>query len=319
MNGRRLGVLISGRGSNLQAIIDAIADGRLRAEIAVVISNISNAAGLDEGAAPLDIPTARHAASGLRHREPPTIARWPRRCARDDVDLVCLAGFMRLLGTAFIDAFPNRILNIHPSLLPAFPGLDAQRQALQHGVKVTGATVHFVDAALDAGPIVVQAAVPVRADDTVASLAARILVEEHRLYPEAIDRVLERRLAHRRARGWSTRQPSRRNPREGLACARECVRRVAAIVAFVLALPLASAAQAPPRALSDAMRAIFGLRDYTAFDWISGRYLKGTLTLQGWVRVEQLKREAERVARGDRRRRRGRQRDRRVAGAQQRR
>ena len=188
MNGRRLGVLISGRGSNLQAIIDAIADGRVRAEIAIVISNISNATGLQRAAA-ANVPTLV-----MPHQD------WASRTAYDraltealrarNVDLVCLAGFMRLLGTEFIDAFPNRILNIHPSLLPAFPGLDAQRQALQHGVRVTGATVHFVDAALDAGPIVVQSAVPVRHDDTVASLAARILVEEHRLYPEAIERVL---------------------------------------------------------------------------------------------------------------------------------
>ena len=188
MNGRRLGVLVSGRGSNLQAIIDAIADGRLRAEIAVVISNIQNAAGLDI-ARVANIPTLV-----IPHQDSPSRAAYDRALAQAlrtrQVDLVCLAGFMRLLGTSFIDAFPNRILNIHPSLLPAFPGLDAQQQALQHGVKVTGATVHFVDAALDAGPIVLQSAVPVRADDTVASLAARILVEEHRLYPEAIDRVL---------------------------------------------------------------------------------------------------------------------------------
>jgi len=188
VNGRRLGVLILGRGSNLQAIIDAIADGRLRAEIAVVISNIQNAAGLDI-ARVANIPTLV-----IPHQDSPSRAAYDRALAQAlrtrQVDLVCLAGFMRLLGTSFIDAFPNRILNIHPSLLPAFPGLDAQQQALQHGVKVTGATVHFVDAALDAGPIVLQSAVPVRAADTVASLAARILVEEHRLYPEAIDRVL---------------------------------------------------------------------------------------------------------------------------------
>lgn len=188
VNGRRLGVLISGRGSNLQAIIDAIADGRLRAQIAVVVSNISNAAGLERARA-ANIPTLV-----MPHQDSPSRAAYDRALAEAlrtrQVDLVCLAGFMRLLGNAFIDAFPNRILNIHPSLLPAFPGLDAQQQALQHGVKVTGATVHFVDAALDAGPIVLQSAVRVRADDTVASLAARILVEEHRLYPEAIDRVL---------------------------------------------------------------------------------------------------------------------------------
>jgi phosphoribosylglycinamide formyltransferase 1 len=188
VNGRRIGVLISGRGSNLQAMIDAIADGRLRAEIAVVISNFSNAAGLEKARA-ANIPTLV-----MPHQESPSRAAYDRALAdalrARQVDLVCLAGFMRLLGTAFIDAFPNRILNIHPSLLPAFPGLDAPQQALHHGVKVTGATVHFVDAELDAGPIVVQAAVPVLPGDTLASLSARILVEEHRLYPEAIERVL---------------------------------------------------------------------------------------------------------------------------------
>jgi phosphoribosylglycinamide formyltransferase-1 len=188
VSGRRIGVLISGRGTNLQAMIDAIAEGRLRAEIAVVISNIWNAAGLEKASA-VNIPTLV-----MPHQDSPSRTAYDRGLAdalrARNVDLVCLAGFMRLLGTTFIDAFPNRILNIHPSLLPAFPGLDAQRQALHHGVKVTGATVHFVDAALDAGPIVVQAAVPVLPGDTVASLSARILVEEHRLYPEAIDRVL---------------------------------------------------------------------------------------------------------------------------------
>jgi phosphoribosylglycinamide formyltransferase-1 len=188
VNGRRLGVLVSGRGSNLQAIIDAIANGRLRAEIAVVISNIATAAGLDR-ARTAGIPTAV-----LPHQDWSSRAAYDRALAEAlrarSVDLVCLAGFMRLLGPTFIDAFPNRILNIHPSLLPAFPGLDAPHQALQHGVRVSGATVHFVDAALDAGPIVGQAAVPVLPDDTPGELAARILVEEHRLYPEAIERVL---------------------------------------------------------------------------------------------------------------------------------
>jgi phosphoribosylglycinamide formyltransferase-1 len=186
--GRRLGVLISGRGSNLQAIIDAIGDGRLRAEIAVVISNVPDAYGLTRAAA-ANIPTRV-----MPHR------KWPSREAYDQalidalgdagVDLVCLAGFMRLLSPRFIAAFPNRILNIHPSLLPAFPGVNAQQQALEHGVKVTGVTVHLVDADLDAGPIVMQAAVAVRDDDTVESLSARVLVEEHRLYPEAIAQVL---------------------------------------------------------------------------------------------------------------------------------
>jgi phosphoribosylglycinamide formyltransferase 1 len=187
----RLGVLISGRGSNLQAIIDAIAEGQLRAEIAIVISNVLEAQGLTR-AATAGVPTRV-----MPHRD------WPTREAYDRavvdalrefrVDLVCLAGFMRLLGPAFVDAFPNQVLNIHPSLLPAFPGLEAQRQAFEHGVKVTGVTVHFVTAALDAGPIVLQSAVPVFDDDTAASLAARVLLEEHRVYPRAIQQVLDGR------------------------------------------------------------------------------------------------------------------------------
>lgn len=184
----RLGVLISGRGSNLQAIIDAIDAGRLRAEIALVISNVPDAFGLTRAA------RAGLATQVMPHRE------WPTRDAYDRavvealraaaVDLVCLAGFMRLLSPAFIDAFPHRILNIHPSLLPSFPGVNAQRQAFAHGVKVTGVTVHLVDPLLDAGPIVMQAAVAVLEDDTPETLAARILEEEHRLYPAAIQRVL---------------------------------------------------------------------------------------------------------------------------------
>ena len=188
---RRLAVLISGRGSNLQSIIDAIASKQLDATIAIVISSRADAAGL------------------LRGREAGIEAQWmnPRdyadRNAYDraiadllherGVDLVCLAGFVRLVGVAMLDAFPNRILNVHPSLLPAFPGLDAQRQALEHGVRMTGATVHLVTPELDAGPIVRQAAVPVLDDDTVDTLSARILVEEHRIYPEAIRIVLDGR------------------------------------------------------------------------------------------------------------------------------
>lgn len=184
----RLGVLISGRGSNLGAIIDAIQDGRLAATIAVVISNKAGAAGL-----------VRAQAAGIEtvvmdHRAHPSREAFDRALVAElqarRVSLVCLAGFMRLLGPTFVDAYPNAILNIHPSLLPAFPGLDAQHQALAHGVKVAGVTVHFVTAELDAGPIVRQAAVPVLDDDTDESLSARILVEEHRLYPEAIGIVL---------------------------------------------------------------------------------------------------------------------------------
>jgi phosphoribosylglycinamide formyltransferase 1 len=183
-----IGVLISGRGSNLQAIIDAIADGRLDARIAVVISNKAEAYGLERAKA-AGIETVV-----LSHRAYPTREDYDRAlvtelCARG-VRLVCLAGFMRLLSPVFIEAFPNAILNIHPSLLPAFPGIDAQRQALEHGVKVSGVTVHLVTPELDAGPIVLQSAVPVLDDDTVEALSARILEQEHRLYPEAIAYVL---------------------------------------------------------------------------------------------------------------------------------
>ena len=186
---RRLGVLISGRGSNLQAIIDAIANGRLNATIALVISNRADAAGLERAR------TAGIEAVFLDHRGYSTRDEYDRVLVRElkarDVDLVCLAGFMRLLSQAFIHAFPNAVLNIHPSLLPAFPGLDAQHQAWAHGVKVTGATVHLVTAKLDAGPIIAQTAVRVHDDDTPDALANRILVEEHRLYPEAIKFVLD--------------------------------------------------------------------------------------------------------------------------------
>jgi phosphoribosylglycinamide formyltransferase-1 len=184
-----IGVLISGRGSNLQALIDAIGDGRLPARIAVVISNKADAAGLSRAAA-AGIETLV-----LDHRSSPSRNDYDSRLARElqarGVRLVCLAGFMRLIGPPMLDAFPHAILNVHPSLLPAFPGIDAQRQALEHGTKVTGATVHLVTGELDGGPIVLQAAVPVHDDDSVESLAARILVEEHRLYPEAARVVLD--------------------------------------------------------------------------------------------------------------------------------
>jgi phosphoribosylglycinamide formyltransferase-1 len=186
---RRIAVLISGRGSNLQALIDAIGDGRLRAEIAVVISNRADAQGLARArAARIDTVT-------IPHRDYPTRDAFEAVLVRElqsrDVSLVCLAGFMRLLGRTFLDAFPNRILNIHPSLLPAFPGVDAQRQAWEHGAKVAGATVHFVTGELDGGPIVRQDAIPIMDEDTPDSLAARILEVEHRIYPEAVGLVLE--------------------------------------------------------------------------------------------------------------------------------
>jgi phosphoribosylglycinamide formyltransferase 1 len=185
---KKIGVLISGRGSNLQAIIDAVAERRLDARIGVVISNRAEASGLERAT------RAGIATVVLSHRAYPTREEYDAaligELRRRDVSLVCLAGFMRLLSAAFVEAFPNAILNVHPSLLPAFPGVDAQRQALAHGVKVTGATVHLVTPELDAGPIVVQAPVPVLDDDTVETLAARILVEEHRIYPQAIAMVL---------------------------------------------------------------------------------------------------------------------------------
>ena len=188
---RRLGVLISGRGSNLQAIIDAVRAGGLDATIAVVISDQPGASGLER---------ARQAGIDARFLDP---KEHPDRHAYDRalvealtgrrVGLVCLAGFMRLVRQELLEAFPDRILNIHPSLLPAFPGRRAQRQALDHGVRVSGATVHVVTARVDDGPIVAQAAVPVLDDDTEETLSARILAEEHRIYVEAIRVVLEGR------------------------------------------------------------------------------------------------------------------------------
>jgi phosphoribosylglycinamide formyltransferase-1 len=184
---KRLGILLSGRGSNFEAIAGQVAAGSIDAEIAVVISNRPEARGLEvarrQGLNSVCVPSKgldREAYDSLLIRELET----------HRVDLVCLAGFMRLLSAAFVRAFPQRILNIHPSLLPAFPGLDAQKQALEHGVKITGCTVHLVDEFLDAGPIILQAAVPVLDDDTVESLSARILTEEHRIYSQAIRVVL---------------------------------------------------------------------------------------------------------------------------------
>jgi phosphoribosylglycinamide formyltransferase 1 len=185
-----VGVLISGRGTNLQALIDASAEGRLGGRIAVVISNVETAPGLE-----------RARAAGI-----PALFRDHRGRTREDfdaellallrehaVDLVCLAGYMRLLSPAFISAFAGRILNVHPSLLPAFPGLEAQRQAWEHGVKVSGATVHLVDEGLDSGPIVLQEAVAVESTDSPEVLAARILEAEHRIYPRAVRAILEGR------------------------------------------------------------------------------------------------------------------------------
>jgi len=185
---RRLGVLISGRGSNLQALIEATRDRRLDATIAVVISNREDAQGLARArAAGVETLTISHRGWSSRDDHDRVIVRELR--ARD-VGLVCLAGYMRLVGPPLLEAFPNAILNVHPSLLPAFPGVDAPRQAIEHGVRVSGVTVHFVTSELDNGPIVLQRAVPVLDDDTVETLAARILVEEHKAYPEAVAVVL---------------------------------------------------------------------------------------------------------------------------------
>jgi phosphoribosylglycinamide formyltransferase-1 len=184
---KRIGVLLSGRGSNFEAIARSVAEGRLNAEIAVVISNRPEARGLERaremGLNAVCLPSKgieREIFDRMLHDE----------ISKHNVDLVCLAGYMRLLSGWFTRQCPNRILNIHPSLLPAFPGLDAQHQALVHGVKFTGCTVHFVDENLDAGPIVAQAVVPVLDEDDADTLSARILEQEHRIYTEAIGIVL---------------------------------------------------------------------------------------------------------------------------------
>ena len=188
----RLGVLISGRGSNLQALIDAVAKGRLSASIAIVISNREGAPGLERArAAGIEAIVLSHA--GFATREDYDRALVKELQARE-VGLVCLAGFMRLVGAPLIEAFPNRILNIHPSLLPAFPGLEAWKQALDHGVKVTGCTVHFVDQGVDSGPIIAQETVPVLEGDTPETLHARIQEAERKLYPEVIGALAEGRI-----------------------------------------------------------------------------------------------------------------------------
>jgi len=180
---KRLGVLLSGRGSNFEAIARNIREGRLDAEIAVVIGNRAEARGL-EVARSLGLKAVAIPSKGIDREVYDRLLIEELR--RHDVQLVILAGYMRLLSGVFIREFPERILNIHPSLLPAFPGLDAQHQAVDHGVKFSGCTVHFVDESLDAGPIVLQAAVPVLDSDTADELSARILIEEHRIYSEAI-------------------------------------------------------------------------------------------------------------------------------------
>jgi phosphoribosylglycinamide formyltransferase-1 len=187
----RLAILLSGRGSNFAAIHRAITDGRLKAEIVCVISNVPDAPGL---ARARELGLSAHA---VNHRVYPTRAAHEeevlRILAEAEPDFICLAGYMRLLTPAFIAAWPHRILNIHPSLLPAFPGVDAQAQALAYGVKVSGCTVHFVDENLDAGAIIVQRAVQVREDDTVETLSARILEQEHVAYVDALTLLATRK------------------------------------------------------------------------------------------------------------------------------
>jgi phosphoribosylglycinamide formyltransferase-1 len=185
----RIGVLLSGRGSNFEALADSVSAGRIpNAELSIVVSNKPNAPGLERAAA-RNIPTRAIPSKGLEREV------YDRQVAavlhEHQVDLVCLAGYMRLLSPFFVAAFPQRILNIHPSLLPAFPGLESQKQALDYGVKFAGCTVHFVDENLDAGPIILQAVVPVLDSDDEQTLSARILTEEHRIYTQAVKMILE--------------------------------------------------------------------------------------------------------------------------------
>jgi phosphoribosylglycinamide formyltransferase-1 len=200
---KRIGVLLSGRGSNFEALADSVTAGRIpNAEIAIVVSNREGAPGIDR-AKERKIATRIIPSKGLERE---TYDRQVVAVLNEyKVDLVCLAGYMRLLSPYFVAAFPQRILNIHPSLLPSFPGLESQRQALEYGVKLAGCTVHFVDENLDAGPIVLQAVVPVNDEDTEAALSERILREEHRIYSEAVRIVLEGKykIAGRRVLGTS--------------------------------------------------------------------------------------------------------------------
>lgn len=184
----RLGILISGRGSNMIALADAVAEGRIpNAEISVVISDQADAPGLERARErEIEALIIERRGRAREEHEREIIAALKER----SVDMVCLAGYMRLLSPCFIKAFRNSILNIHPSLLPAFPGLDVQRQAIEHGVKFSGCTVHFVDETLDGGPIIVQRVVPVLDDDTPDALAARILIEEHKAYAEAVALII---------------------------------------------------------------------------------------------------------------------------------
>jgi phosphoribosylglycinamide formyltransferase-1 len=188
---KRIGVLLSGRGSNFEALAESVAAGRIpNAEIAIVLSNREAAPGLQK-AIERKIPARVIPSKGLEREAYDRLVVAALQEA--NVELVCLAGYMRLLSPHFVSAFPNRIINIHPSLLPAFPGLESQRQAIEHGAKFSGCTVHFVDENLDAGPIILQACVPIEDDDTPDTLAERILKQEHRIYTEAVKIVLEGR------------------------------------------------------------------------------------------------------------------------------
>jgi phosphoribosylglycinamide formyltransferase-1 len=207
---KRIGVLISGRGSNFEALAASVEAGRIpNAEIAIVLSNQENAAGIERAHA-RGIVARAIPSKGLEREvyDRQIVAALEEK----GVELVCLAGYMRLLSPYFVRTFPNRILNIHPSLLPAFPGLEAQRQALEHGAKFSGCTVHFVDERLDAGPIILQAVVPIEDGDTPETLSARILCEEHRIYSEAVRIVLEGRyrIEGRRVLVNSQKGPERR-------------------------------------------------------------------------------------------------------------
>ena len=188
----KLGVLVSGRGTNLQAIIDAIETGPLKARIAVVLSNKKDAPALEKarshGIEALWVDPKQHA--GKKEYDQALVQELKTR----NIDLVCLAGYMRILKPEFIRAFEGKIINIHPSLLPAFPGLNVQQQAIDHGVKFSGCTVHFVNEQLDSGPIILQAVVPVHDTDDAQSLAERILIQEHLIYPRAIQMIAENRL-----------------------------------------------------------------------------------------------------------------------------
>ena len=188
---KRIAVLLSGRGSNFEALADSVAAGRIpNAEIALVLSNREGAQGIEKARA-RGLETRVIPSKGLEREAYDKLV--VAALKEKNADLVCLAGYMRLLSAYFVAAFPGRILNIHPSLLPAFPGLESQRQALEHGAKFSGCTVHFVDENLDAGPIILQAVLPIEDGDTEATLSERVLREEHRIYSEAVRIVLEGR------------------------------------------------------------------------------------------------------------------------------